>query len=65
MGKTIPEIAREVVLDDRRRYANLVLARMRGKPRFGSIGRKSYVYVEDVAQVLDEELGNQVLGSGR
>lgn len=38
-------------------FANRVLKRMEHAPRFQSLGRRQYIYVGDVAQVLDEELG--------
>lgn len=38
-------------------YKDRVLARLKKAPRFQSLGRKSYVYVEDIAQIMEEELG--------
>lgn len=38
-------------------FAQRVLHRLNDAPRYQSIGRKKYVYVEDVAQVIDEESG--------
>jgi len=46
------ELSQDSVIDFRDR----VLHRLEGKPRYQSIGREKYVYVGDVAQIMDEEL---------
>lgn len=40
-------------------FAQRVLHRLNDKPRFQSIGRKKYVYVEDVAQAMEQELHSE------
>lgn len=50
--KEARHLARQGVED----FAQRVLSRMHKAPRFQSIGKAQYVYVEDVAQIMDEEL---------
>ena len=48
--------ARELSEEAVRNFADRVLHRLEGKPRYQSIGRNKYVYVGDVRQVMEEEL---------
>lgn len=57
--REIEAAARELSGDAVRDFANRVLHRLQAAPRYQSIGRARYVYVEDVRQILDEELGQE------
>lgn len=53
IAKEARELSQEAVSN----FAQRVLHGLNAAPRFQSIGRKKYVYVEDVAQIMDQELG--------
>lgn len=55
--REIEAAARELSGEAVRDFADRVLHRLNGKPRYQSIGREKYVYLGDVAQIMDEELG--------
>lgn len=52
IDKAARELSQEAVSD----FATRLLNRLRGAPRFQSIGRQKCVYVEDVAAAVEREL---------
>ena len=52
LAKEARDLSQEAV----RSFANRVLARLSGAPRYQSIGRNKYVFVGDVQQAMDEEM---------
>jgi bacterioferritin (cytochrome b1) len=54
--RSVNREASNMVIEDRRQYADRVLHRLEGAPRFQSVGRKKYVYVEDITEALEREL---------
>ena len=54
--------AMDLVTADRQAYGERVQRRLERAPRFQSIGRKQYVYVEDVAAALEAELNTDMVG---
>lgn len=53
---TTTRVVNQDITDALADFAQRVTARLNDVARFQSIGRKKYVYVEDVAQALDIEL---------